>query len=132
MKKKSFLGIDVGSVTTKIAVVTEKGDYIDSVMIRTSGKPVIAVQQSLNLLVSQAECEYEVLGVGTTGSGRQLAGTIVGADVIKNEITAHAVSASINVSGVQTIIEIGGQDSKIILLRFCHEYCLRSRNRKFS
>ncbi len=117
MKKKSFLGIDVGSVTTKIAVVTEKGDYIDSVMIRTSGKPVIAVQQSLNLLVSQAECEYEVLGVGTTGSGRQLAGTIVGADVIKNEITAHAVSASINVSGVQTIIEIGGQDSKIILLR---------------
>lgn len=117
MKKRSFLGIDVGSVTTKIAVITETGDYIDSVMLRTAGKPVIAVQQGLKLITDKADCEYEVLGVGTTGSGRQLAGTLVGADVIKNEITAHAVSASINVPGVQTILEIGGQDSKIIILR---------------
>ena len=54
---------------------------------------------------------------GTTGSGRNLAGALVGADIIKNEITAHAVAASINVPGVQTILEIGGQDSKIIILR---------------
>jgi len=117
MKKKSFLGIDVGSVTTKIALVNEKGDYIDSVMLRTAGKPVIAVQEGLKSIITQAQCEYEILGVGTTGSGRQLAGTLVGADVIKNEITAHAVSASVNVPGVQTILEIGGQDSKIIILR---------------
>ena len=117
MKKKSFLGIDVGSVTTKLAVVTEKGDFIDSVMLRTSGKPVVAVQEGLKLLVDKTECEYEILGVGTTGSGRQLAGTLVGADVVKNEITAHAVSASIYVPGAQTILEIGGQDSKIIILR---------------
>ncbi|HSA06225.1 MAG TPA: acyl-CoA dehydratase activase [Candidatus Gastranaerophilales bacterium] len=117
MKKKSFLGIDVGSVTTKLAVVTETGEYIDSIMLRTSGKPVIAVQKGLEMLVGQAKCEYEIFGVGTTGSGRHLAGTLVGADVIKNEITAHAVSASINVPGVQTILEIGGQDSKIIILR---------------
>lgn len=117
MNRKSFLGIDVGSVTTKIAVVTEHGEYIDSVMLRTAGKPVVAVQEGIKRLVDKAECEYEVLGVGTTGSGRQLAGTLVGADVVKNEITAHAVSASINVPGVQTILEIGGQDSKIIILR---------------
>lgn len=117
MAKKSFLGIDVGSVTTKLAVIDENGEYIDSVMLRTSGKPVSAIQDGMNSLLGQAKDEYEVWGVGTTGSGRQLAGALVGADVIKNEITAHAVAASINVPGVQTILEIGGQDSKIVILR---------------
>ena len=112
-----FLGIDVGSVTTKIAVIDKQGSYIDSVMLRTSGKPVIAVQEGMKQLMEQAQGEYNILGVGTTGSGRQLAGALVGADIIKNEITAHAVAASINVPGVQTILEIGGQDSKIIILR---------------
>lgn len=112
-----YLGIDVGSVTTKVALVDEKGKYIDSYMLRTSGKPVVAVQTGLRELHKKALCEYNVLGVGTTGSGRNLAGALVGADVIKNEITAHAVAASINVPGVQTILEIGGQDSKIIILR---------------
>lgn len=117
MSQKSFLGIDVGSVTTKIALVDESGKYIDGVMLRTAGKPVIAVQNGIAQLINQAKTEYEVLGVGTTGSGRQLAGALVGADIIKNEITAHAVAATLIVPGVQTILEIGGQDSKIILLR---------------
>ena len=117
MPQKTFLGIDVGSVTTKLAVLNEQGDYIDSVMLRTAGKPVIAVQSGMSQLLAQAKEEYEIIGVGTTGSGRQLAGALVGADIIKNEITAHAVAATINVPGVQTILEIGGQDSKIILLR---------------
>ena len=112
-----YLGIDVGSVTTKLALVDEKGKYVDSYMLRTAGKPVIAVQKGLNELFAQKLTDYNVMGVGTTGSGRNLAGALVGADVIKNEITAHAVAASINVPGVQTILEIGGQDSKIIILR---------------
>ncbi len=112
-----YLGIDVGSVTTKVALVDEKGKYIDSYMLRTAGKPVLAVQSGLKELFKKALCEYEVKGVGTTGSGRNLAGALVGADVIKNEITAHAVAASTYIPGVQTILEIGGQDSKIILLR---------------
>lgn len=112
-----YLGIDVGSVTTKVALVDEKGKYVDSYMLRTAGKPVMAVQSGLRELFKKALCEYSVQGVGTTGSGRNLAGALVGADVIKNEITAHAVAASTNVPGVQTILEIGGQDSKIILLR---------------
>lgn len=117
MAIKSYLGIDVGSVTTKVAVISEKGEYIDSKMIRTSGKPVLAVQNGIKGLLEQSKEEYEVLGVGTTGSGRHLAGALVGADIVKNEITAHAVAASVHVPGVQTILEIGGQDSKIILLR---------------
>lgn len=112
-----YLGIDVGSVTTKVALVDEKGKYVDSYMLRTAGKPVVAVQKGLKELFKKALCEYGVKGVGTTGSGRNLAGALVGADIIKNEITAHAVAASINVPGVQTILEIGGQDSKIIMLR---------------
>jgi predicted CoA-substrate-specific enzyme activase len=112
-----YLGIDVGSVTTKVALVDEKGKFVDSYMLRTSGKPVMAVQSGLKELYKKALCEYNVKGVGTTGSGRNLAGALVGADVIKNEITAHAVAASTYIPGVQTILEIGGQDSKIILLR---------------
>lgn len=112
-----YLGIDVGSVTTKVALVDEKGKFIDSYMLRTAGKPVMAVQSGLRELYKKAICEYDVKGVGTTGSGRNLAGALVGADVVKNEITAHAVAASTYIPGVQTILEIGGQDSKIILLR---------------
>ena len=84
-----YLGIDVGSVTTKLALVDEKGKYVDSYMLRTAGKPVMAVQKGLKQLKSQATQEYDIKGVGTTGSGRNLAGALVGADIIKNEITAH-------------------------------------------
>lgn len=117
MTLNSYLGIDVGSVTTKAAIVDENGKFIDGFMTRTSGKPTIAVQTCLKNLIKQAKNEYNILGVGTTGSGRNLAGALVGADVIKNEITAHAVAASTYVPEVQTILEIGGQDSKIIILR---------------
>ncbi|MDD3150068.1 MAG: acyl-CoA dehydratase activase [Candidatus Gastranaerophilales bacterium] len=117
MVQKVFLGIDVGSVTTKLAIVDENNKCIDSTMLRTSGKPVIAVQQGMKNILEQAKSEYEILGVGTTGSGRHLAAALTGADVVKNEITAHAVAASIYVPDVQTILEIGGQDSKIIILK---------------
>lgn len=117
MVQKAFLGVDVGSVTTKLALIDESGKYIDSYMLRTSGKPVIAIQKGMDKLYENATTEYEVLGVGTTGSGRNLAGAVLGADIIKNEITAHAVAAIQSVPSVQTILEIGGQDSKIIILR---------------
>lgn len=112
-----YLGIDVGSVTTKVALVDEKGKFVDSYMLRTAGKPVMAVQTGLKELFKKSICEYNVQGVGTTGSGRNLAGALVGADVVKNEITAHAVAASTYIPNVQTILEIGGQYSKIIMLR---------------
>ena len=82
-----YLGIDVGSVTTKVALVDEKGKYVDSYMLRTAGKPVMAVQKGLNELFAKRITDYDVMGVGTTGSGRNLAGALVGADIIKNEIS---------------------------------------------
>lgn len=112
-----YLGIDVGSVTTKLALIDQTGKYVDSIMLKTAGTPVTAVQNGMRQLYEQRITDYEVMGVGTTGSGRALAGSLVGADVVKNEITAHAVAASVTVPGVQTILEIGGQDSKIIIMR---------------
>ena len=64
-----YLGIDVGSVTTKLALVDEKGKYVDSYMLRTAGKPVLAVQTGLRELLNTAITDYDVQGVGTTGSG---------------------------------------------------------------
>ena len=85
MSLNVYLGIDVGSVTTKLALVNEKGKYVDSYMLKTAGKPVDAVQNGMKQILSQALQEYSVQGVGTTGSGRNLAGALVGADVVKNE-----------------------------------------------
>ncbi len=114
---KTYLGVDVGSVTTKLVLLNEDYQVQDSLYLRTRGKPLEVVQQGLRQLSQRLSGPVEIAGVGATGSGRYLAGIVVGADVVKNEITAHAVAASHFVPGVQTIIEIGGQDSKIIILR---------------
>lgn len=112
-----YLGIDVGSVTTKFAVLNERAELMDSMYIRTLGKPIAIIQQGLRELASRLPPDASIRGVGTTGSGRYLASVVVGADAVKNEITAHAVGASHYVPEVQTILEIGGQDSKIIIMR---------------
>ncbi len=114
---KTYLGVDVGSVTTKLVALDEAYHVLASLYLRTRGKPLEVVQQGLRELHATLAGGVDIVGVGTTGSGRYLAGIVVGADVIKNEITAHAVATSHFVPGVQTIIEIGGQDSKIIILR---------------
>ncbi len=113
---KVYLGIDVGSVSTNIAVIDAQGSVLDTLYIRTQGRPIEAVQKGLKQIYERNP-EIIVKGVGTTGSGRQLTGVVVGADCIKNEITAHAVAAMHIVPNVQTILEMGGQDSKIILIR---------------
>lgn len=114
---KYYLGIDVGSVTTKFALIDEGRRLLTSLYLRTLGKPIAQVQEGLRQLSDRLPLGVEIAGVGTTGSARYLAGVIVGADVIKNEITAHAVATLEFVPDVQTIMEIGGQDSKIIILR---------------
>ena len=114
---KCFLGVDVGSVSTNIIVLDEDLNVIETLYLRTQGNPINAITRGLKHIEEKLPTNTEVLGVGATGSGRTLAGVIIGADIIKNEITAHAVAASKEVPGAQTVIEIGGQDSKIIILR---------------
>ena len=112
----AYLGIDVGSVSTNIAVLDEAGEVHGTIYMRTQGRPVEAVQQGLRQ-IAREHPQMAVRGVGVTGSGRQLTGAVIGGDCIKNEITAHAVAAMHIAPEVQTIIEMGGQDSKIIVLR---------------
>ncbi|MFY9133609.1 MAG: acyl-CoA dehydratase activase [Bacillota bacterium] len=113
---RGYIGVDVGSVSTNLVLIGDDDVFIDSIYLRTRGNPIEAVKDGLRMLRTK-HSEFEVLGAGATGSGRKLAGVIVGADIVKNEITAHAVAAMSAVPGVQSVIEIGGQDSKIILLR---------------
>jgi len=111
------LGIDVGSVSTNIVLLEEGGGVVSKLYLRTAGRPIAAVVKGLTMLRTQVEDSVEVASCGTTGSGRQLAAVITGADVIKNEITAHATASCHMEPQVRTILEIGGQDSKIIFLR---------------
>lgn len=113
---KSYLGIDVGSISTKLALIDENNQVLDWVYLRTEGDPIRAVQKGLKELKKRAAKNIEIEGVGTTGSARYLAGVICGADLIKNEISAHAKGTSFFIPEVRTVIEIGGQDSKIIIL----------------
>lgn len=112
-----YLGIDVGSVSTNLVVMDERREILHSLYLRTQGQPIRTVKQGLVKLQALLDDRYEISGVGTTGSARNLTAVIVGADTVKNEITAHAVAAAHLVPDVQTVLEIGGQDSKIIILR---------------
>ncbi len=114
---KGYLGIDVGSVSTNLVLLNEGGEVVYDVYLRTGGQPIEAVKRGLKELEQHIPSEMTVVGVGTTGSARQLTGVFVGADVVKNEITAHAVAALRIVPDARTVIEIGGQDSKVIILR---------------
>ena len=116
---KAYLGIDVGSVSTKFVLIGEKNEIIFSSYFRTEGNPIAAIQKGLRELKERIENhnpDIKITGVGTTGSARYLAGVITGADLIKNEITAHARGVRRFIPDAKTVIEIGGQDSKIIIL----------------
>lgn len=113
---KLFVGVDVGSVSTNLVVLDERGDLLFRKYYRNDGQPLQMIRTGLAAIRDSFK-ELEIGGVGTTGSGRLLAGALLGADVVKNEITAHATAAIHYYPEVRTILEIGGQDSKIILVR---------------
>lgn len=115
--KNAYLGIDIGSISTKGVIIDEENNFLASEYIWTEGNPIEAVKRLLGLLEQQFDkAHYQVVSVGTTGSARRLIGAVVGASMVKNEITAHAVGTTTLHPDVRTIFEIGGQDSKIILL----------------
>lgn len=111
-----YMGVDVGSVSTDIVLLNKNTEVVESIYLRTKGRPIEAIQNGLKILKDKYT-DKQILGVGTTGSGRQIASYLIGGDVVKNEITAHAIAALNLDKDVKTILEIGGQDSKIIILR---------------
>ena len=115
--EKCYLGVDIGSISTKGVIIDKNNNIIASDYLYTEGNPIGAVRKLILSLKDQIDHDvYKVVGVGTTGSARKLIGAILNASIIKNEITAHAIGTTSIIPDVRTIFEIGGLDSKIILL----------------
>ena len=111
-----YLGVDAGSVSTDIVLLDENMRVMEKHYLKTQGKPIKAIQEGFRL-IKEGYGNIRIGAAGTTGSGRHIASAVIGADTVKNEITAHSVAALEADRDVRTIIEIGGQDSKIIILK---------------
>lgn len=113
----AYLGVDIGSISTKGVIIDEDNNILASDYIWTEGNPIVAVKNLISNLEKQIDKnKINIIGVGTTGSARKLIGAMLSANVVKNEITAHAIGTLSLYPNVKTIFEIGGQDSKIILI----------------
>ncbi len=114
--KECYLGVDIGSISTKGVIIDNDNNIIKSLYIWTEGNPVEAVKRLISKLKANLPKSIVIKGIGTTGSARKLIGLMLDANIVKNEITAHAIGTLSLYPDVRTIFEIGGQDSKIILL----------------
>ena len=114
---RGYLGVDIGSVSTNLVLVDQEGLVRAGVYLPTRGRPLEVLKESYRELLRMCPGGFELLGIGTTGSGRHLAGELLRADVVHNEITCQLRSAVQYLPGVDTVFEIGGQDSKFISAR---------------
>ncbi|MEW6266341.1 MAG: acyl-CoA dehydratase activase [Thermodesulfobacteriota bacterium] len=115
-KLEVYLGIDVGSISTNVVLIDSDHNVVDREYLMTAGRPLEAIKQGLRAVGGRVGDRVKVVGAGTTGSGRYLTGDFIGADIVRNEITAQATAAAAIDPEVDTIFEIGGQDSKYISL----------------
>ncbi len=113
---EAYLGIDVGSLSTKAVVMDRQKHILAKIYLMTAGRPLDAIHQVMKAIGEQVQNKVKIIGAASTGSGRYLTGDFIGADVVINEITAQATGAAIINPKVDTIFEIGGQDSKYISL----------------
>jgi len=116
----AYLGIDVGSTSTKAVLIDRNKAVAAGFYTRTAGKPVAAVQAllaAMHELALKKGVALKISGAATTGAGRKFIGKIIGADIAIDEITTHARAAVEIDPAVDTIIEIGGQDAKFTTLQ---------------
>ena len=114
---EAYLGVDVGSISTNVVVIDRDRNVLARRYLMTAGRPIEAVRQGIAEVGEEIGNQVTIKGAGTTGSGRYLTGDFIGADVVKNEITTHARAAASLNREVDTIFEIGGQDSKYVSLQ---------------
>ena len=117
---KYYLGVDIGSISTKAVIIDDDLKIIAKEYLETNGAPIDATKkviESLKKQIEKSKEKIELYGIGTTGSARNLIGSILGATIVKNEITAHAIGTLSRFPDARTILEIGGQDSKVIIIR---------------
>ncbi|HDR67848.1 MAG TPA: CoA activase, partial [Bacteroidaceae bacterium] len=113
-KYEVYLGLDIGSLSTNVVLIDDENRVVARRYLPTASKPIEAIRRGMSEIFEEIGDRVVVKGAGTTGSGRYLTGDFVGADVIRNEITAQATAAIVFDPEVDTIFEIGGQDSKFI------------------
>lgn len=115
-----YMGIDIGSTSTKAIVIDSDFEPVAGFYTRTSGRPIVAIQaifKACSSYIEKKNINFNFISVGSTGSGRKFIGKLIGADIILDEISAHA-RAAVNLDpDIDTIIEIGGQDAKFTTLR---------------
>jgi predicted CoA-substrate-specific enzyme activase len=111
-----LLGIDIGSTNTKVVCIDRSGEVLESYSTPTKGQPLEAVRESFNRMVITRNGALPA-AVGVTGSGRKYISNILRADTAVNEITAHAEAGISFYPDIDTIIDIGGQDSKFIRIK---------------
>ncbi len=119
-RQEVYLGVDIGSTSTKAVLMAPDHEVLAGFYTRTTGRPLAAMQrilEAIDHLARRHASELVVRGAGTTGSGRKFIGRIIGADLVLDEITAHARAACELNPQVDTIIEIGGQDAKFTTLK---------------
>ena len=112
---KVSLGIDIGSTSTKLVLLDSDDEVVLDIYRKTQGDPLGAVKMlfsAIENLMDDRGVAFDVTACGTTGSGRKFIGQIIGADWIINEISAHVAGAMKTDPQIDTIFEIGGQDSK--------------------
>ncbi len=115
-----YLGIDIGSTSTKAVLINHQNEVLAGLYTQTAGQPLKAVQavfEAIGDIAAKRRCEFLFDGVGTTGSGRKFIGRIINADLVIDEITAHARAAYELRNEADTIIEIGGQDAKFTTMK---------------
>ncbi|MEW6659347.1 MAG: acyl-CoA dehydratase activase [Thermodesulfobacteriota bacterium] len=113
---EAYLGVDVGSISTNVVVIDPEMRVLAREYLLTAGRPLEAITEGLKRAGGKLAGRVRIMGAATTGSGRYLTGDFIGADVVRNEITAQATAAAAIDPTVDTIFEIGGQDSKFISL----------------
>ncbi len=114
---EGYLGVDVGSISTNVVVIDQDMRVLAREYLMTAGRPLEAITEGLKRAGVKLRGRVKIAGAATTGSGRYLTGDFIGADVVRNEITAQATAAAAIDPTVDTIFEIGGQDSKFISLK---------------
>lgn len=112
------LGVDVGSTSTDLVLLDQRGRIVDAQYLRTRGDASAAAREGLASLGTRLGSSVRVRAVCTTGSGRALVGRLIGADAVRDEITAQARGAAAADPAVDTVFEIGGQDSKYVSLAY--------------
>ncbi|MEI6970819.1 MAG: acyl-CoA dehydratase activase [bacterium] len=121
--REYLLGIDGGSTTTKAALIDPETLRIcASRYLKTNGNPERAMKECLVAIRDQVktaigEAEIRITGVATTGSSGEILSVLCETPSYHNEIVAHAYGSAHFCPDVDTIFEIGGQDSKFTLLR---------------